>query len=251
MAAATSAAAVQAGQARLCAGRADKPAARCCTGLCGILLKAPPQPTFDQRWTAWGSAFGGSNRTNGDPAVGSNTRHRQHLRLCRRHGLSRHAGHGRRLCARRRRHQLGLGQRARQRPERRVPGRRLRHQRFGPAYVAGALAFTNHWFTTSRSALGDQLNANFIGQSYGARARRRLPLRGAADIRRDAVRAPLQAQDFHTPATARPTLTGGGFGLSYAAMNATDMRSELGSRFDASDAGRRHAAGAAAGRLGA
>ena len=39
----------------------------------------------------------------------------------------------------------------------------------GPAYLAGALAFTNHWFTTSRSALGDQLTANFDGQSYGAR----------------------------------------------------------------------------------
>ena len=39
----------------------------------------------------------------------------------------------------------------------------------GPAYLAGALAFTNHWFTTNRSALGDQLTANFNGQSYGAR----------------------------------------------------------------------------------
>jgi autotransporter-associated beta strand protein len=37
-----------------------------------ILTKAPPQ-NFEQRWTAWGSAFGGANRTNGDAAVGSNT----------------------------------------------------------------------------------------------------------------------------------------------------------------------------------
>ena len=40
---------------------------------------------------------------------------------------------------------------------------------FGPAYLAGALAFANHWFTTNRSALGDQLTASFDGQSYGAR----------------------------------------------------------------------------------
>ena len=40
---------------------------------------------------------------------------------------------------------------------------------FGTAYLAGALSFTNHWFTSSRSALGDQLSANFVGQSYGAR----------------------------------------------------------------------------------
>lgn len=39
----------------------------------------------------------------------------------------------------------------------------------GPAYLAGALAFTNHWFLTSRTALGDQLTGRFQGQSYGAR----------------------------------------------------------------------------------
>jgi outer membrane autotransporter protein len=42
----------------------------------------------------------------------------------------------------------------------------------------------------------------------------------------------LQAQDFHTPSYSETDLTGGGFGLSYAAMNATDVRTELGGRFD-------------------
>ena len=37
-----------------------------------ILTKAPKPPTFERRWTTWGSAFGGSNTANGDPAVGSN-----------------------------------------------------------------------------------------------------------------------------------------------------------------------------------
>jgi outer membrane autotransporter protein len=102
----------------------------------------------------------------------------------------------------------------------------------GPAYLAGALAFTNHWFTTSRSALGDQLTANFDGQSYGARLEGGyrfgvLPTLGVTPY------AALQAQDFHTPAYSETDATGGGFGLSYAAMNATDVRSELGSRFDA------------------
>ena len=58
-------------------------------------------------------------------------RHRADLRLCRRHGLSRLAQHGLRLRARRRRHQLGARQRARQRPQRRLPGRRLRHHAIG------------------------------------------------------------------------------------------------------------------------
>ena len=39
----------------------------------------------------------------------------------------------------------------------------------GPAYLSGALAFANHWFTTNRIALGDHLTAKFQGQSYAAR----------------------------------------------------------------------------------
>ena len=36
------------------------------------VLKAPPANAtaeFDQRWSAWGSAYGGYNRTSGDPAT--------------------------------------------------------------------------------------------------------------------------------------------------------------------------------------
>jgi hypothetical protein len=36
-----------------------------------ILTKAPPQ-SFEQRWTAWGSAYGGANNASGDPAAGTN-----------------------------------------------------------------------------------------------------------------------------------------------------------------------------------
>jgi outer membrane autotransporter protein len=44
--------------------------------------------------------------------------------------------------------------------------------------------------------------------------------------------AAVQAQDFHTPSYSETDVSGGGFGLSNAAMNATDIRSELGARFD-------------------
>ena len=102
----------------------------------------------------------------------------------------------------------------------------------GPAYLAGALAFTNHWFTTSRSALGDALTATFTGQSYGGRLEGGyrfgvLPTLGVTPY------AAVQAQDFRTPAYSESDLTNGGFGLSYAAMNATDVRTELGGRLDA------------------
>jgi uncharacterized protein with beta-barrel porin domain len=44
--------------------------------------------------------------------------------------------------------------------------------------------------------------------------------------------AAIQAQNFRTPTYSETDLTGGGFGLCYAAMNGTDTRSELGARFD-------------------
>jgi outer membrane autotransporter protein len=102
---------------------------------------------------------------------------------------------------------------------------------FGPAYIAGALAFTNHWFTTGRSALGYQLTANFIGQSYGTRLEGGyryfvLPALGVTPY------GAVQAQAFHTPAYSETDVSGGGFGLSYAAMNATDVRTDFGVRFD-------------------
>lgn len=98
-------------------------------------------------------------------------------------------------------------------------------------YLAGALAFTNHWFATNRSALGGQLSANFDGQSYGARLESGyrfavLPRFGVTPY------AALQAQDFRTPSYSESDATGSGFALTYAAMNATDVRSEIGARFD-------------------
>jgi hypothetical protein len=43
----------------------------------------------------------------------------------------------------------------------------------------------------------------------------------------------VQFQDFHTPAYSESAAMGGAFGLAYNAMNATDVRTELGSRLDA------------------
>ena len=105
---------------------------------------------------------------------------------------------------------------------------------WGPAYLSGALAFANHWFTTNRTVLSDQLRATFTGQSYAARLeggyRYAVPITSA--IIGVTPYAALQVQDFHTPSYSETDLTGGGFALSYNAMNATDTRSELGARFD-------------------
>src|SRR5262245_17506352 len=83
------------------------------------ILKTPPKPaSFEQRWSAWGAGYGGSNRTSGV---------RRHGRWRRRARLPPRARHGGGLRARRRRHQLGPGAGPGQRQERCVPGRRLRH----------------------------------------------------------------------------------------------------------------------------
>jgi uncharacterized protein with beta-barrel porin domain len=197
-----------------------------------ILNKAPPQATFEQRWTAWGSAFGGSNRANGNTAVGSNTTTASTYGFA--GGMDYHftpytvagfalAGAGTNWGLA---NALGTGR------SDALQAGAYGISWFGPAYVAGALSFSNHWFTTGRSALGDQFSANFVGQSYGAR------LEGGyryAVLPTFAVTpyGAVQFQDFNTPAYSEADATGGGFGLSYAAMNATDVRTELGSRFDA------------------
>ena len=78
-----------------------------------ILTKAPKPPTFEQRWTTWGSAFGGSNTANGDAGGGLEQHHGQHIRLRLRHGLSRVALHGGRFCTCGGGHKLGPRQHAR------------------------------------------------------------------------------------------------------------------------------------------
>jgi outer membrane autotransporter protein len=105
----------------------------------------------------------------------------------------------------------------------------------GPAYLSAALAFANHWFTTQRtSALGDQLQAKFQGQSVGGRleAGYRFGLPSVNYVAGFTPYAAVQAQSFHTPTYSEADLTGGGFGLTYNAQNATDTRSELGMRAD-------------------
>jgi uncharacterized protein with beta-barrel porin domain len=211
------------------------------------VLKAPPkQQSFDQRWSAWGAGFGGSNTTNGDPVVGSNTVTASDYGYAA--GMDYHfspdtvggfalAGGGTNWGL-----AQGLG-----------GGRSDAFQagvygvtRSGPLYLAGALAFANNWMTTNRIALGDQLTASFNAQSYGGRLEAGYryavpapslpsPASGGGlgwGLIGITPYAAVQVQSFHTPSYSETDLTGGGFGLSYSAMSATDTRSELGARFD-------------------
>jgi len=126
------------------------------------ILKAPPKPAnFEQPWSVWGAGYGGSNRTTGDAAVDGS------------HDLAASTAGG----------AAGLDYRL-------APGTVVGFAlagggtnwnlaqgigggksdafqaglygtaRSGAAYVAAALAFTNHWMSTDRFAFaGDHLSA--------------------------------------------------------------------------------------------
>src|SRR5262249_29382001 len=101
----------------------------------------------------------------------------------------------------------------------------------GPAYLAASLAFANHWMSTDRLAFAaDHLSASFNAQTIGARAESGYRL--AMPVVATTLYGALQAQSFHTPSYRDSDASGGGFGLGYDARRATDVRSELGARFD-------------------
>jgi autotransporter-associated beta strand protein len=197
------------------------------------LLKAPPKPaSFDERWTVWGAGYGGSNRTSGDPAVVGS-----HDLAARAAGgaagfdyhLSRDSVVGVALAGGGTDWSLaqGLGGGKSDAFQAGVYGA----TRWGPAYLAAALAFTNHWMSTDRFAFaGDHLTANFNAQSFGGRVEG--GYRFATIYGGLTPYAAIQAQSFHTPGYTEADLNAGGFALGFNSRNATDTRSELGGRFD-------------------
>ncbi len=136
-----------------------------------VLRRGQPAPaaSFDQRWTAWGSAFGGYNTTNGNTAVGSAdftasdygfaAGMTYHVTPATSYGFALAGGGTNWNCQA----DWAAAAAMPSRPASMAP------RIMGPAYLSGALAFANHWFTTNRIAVGDQLTASFQGQSYAAR----------------------------------------------------------------------------------
>jgi autotransporter-associated beta strand protein len=197
------------------------------------ILKEPPKPVaFEQPWSVWGAGYGGSNRTSGDPAVVGS------------HDLSAATAGG----------AAGLDYRL-------APGTVVGFAlagggtnwslaqgigggksdafqagvygtaRSGPAYLAAALAFTNHWMSTDRFAFaGDHLTASINAQSFGGRLEG--GYRFATYYGGLTPYAAIQSQMFHTPGYIETDLTSGGFALGFNSRNATNTRSELGGRFD-------------------
>src|SRR5262249_35386228 len=160
--------------------------------------RTPLPPVYEPRWTTWAGAYGGSNRTTGDLAIiGSHDLSARTVGGAA--GLDYHytpdtvlgfalAGGGTKWDL-----SQGLGGGKSDAFQAGVYGA----TKYGPAYLAAAFAFANHWMSTDRLAVGDHLTADFNAQSYGGRLEG--GYRFATIYGGITPYAAIQAQSFHTP----------------------------------------------------
>ena len=102
------------------------------------------------------------------------------------------------------------------------------------AYISSALTYANYGMTTGRSvtvAGTDSLQANFNAQSFGGRLEGGYRFATAWMVELTPIAA-VQVQSFHTPAYGEVAVGGssGQFALNFAARDASDIRTELGTR---------------------
>ncbi|MDA9400825.1 autotransporter outer membrane beta-barrel domain-containing protein [Bradyrhizobium sp. CCBAU 45389] len=195
-------------------------------------MPAAKAPAFAERWSAWGTAFGGTNRTNGDPVViGSHDLNARAggVAAGADYHFSRDALVGFALSGGGTKWDLAQA----------IGGGKSEAMqagvytavRNGPAYFAASLAVANHWMSTDRLApFGNQLTAKFDAQTVGGRIEG--GYRFATPIGGFTPYAAAQAQAFRMPTYTETDPAGSGFGLTYQGRTASDTRSEVGARFD-------------------
>jgi uncharacterized protein with beta-barrel porin domain len=199
--------------------------------------KAPPQG-FESRWTVWAAGFGGSQTTDGNATLGSNT------------ATSRIAGAtagadywfspntvaGFALAGGGTNFSVANGGTGRS--DLFQAGAFVRHNA-GPAYVTAALAYGWQDITTDRNitiAGTDHLQARFNANAYSGRLeggyRFVTPWLGGIGL---TPYAAAQFTTFDLPAYVESVISGSSaFALSYASKSVTATRSELGLRADRS-----------------
>jgi uncharacterized protein with beta-barrel porin domain len=203
-----------------------------------MFTKAPLAKTWDPHWSVWAAGFGGSQTTDGNAAVGSNSV------TSRLYGAAvgadyifspntiagfALAGGGTSFSLA---NNLGSG-----RSDLFQAGAFVRHT-MGAAYISGALAYGWQDITTNRTvtlAGIDQLQARFNANAYSGRIeggyRLVSPWMGVGIT----PYAAGQFTTFDLPAYAEQAIIGtNNFALAYGAKSVTDPRSELGIRTDKS-----------------
>jgi uncharacterized protein with beta-barrel porin domain len=199
------------------------------------MFNKAPVTTFDQRWSVWAAGFGGSQTTDGNATLGSNTAtsslagtavgadYRFSPFTLAGFAL---AGGGTSFSVA----NAGTG-----RSDLFQAGAYVRHT-VGPAYISAALAYGWQDITTDRSvtvAGTEMLRAEFNANAFSGRVeggyRVVTPWMGLTPY------AAAQFTTFDLPAYAESVLSGAStFALSYGAKSVTDARSELGLRTDKS-----------------
>jgi uncharacterized protein with beta-barrel porin domain len=205
-----------------------------------MFAKAPGMSdSFAQRWSVWAAGYGGSQTTDGNATLGSNTATSRiagtavgadyRISPCTLAGFAL-AGGGTNFSIA---NNLGSG-----RSDLFQAGAFIRHNA-GAAYLSGALAYGWQDITTNRTVTVagiDQLRAQFNANAFSGRVeggyRFVSPWIGGVGI------TPYAAGQFTTfdlPAYAEQAVTGANtFALAYASKSVTDTRSELGLRSDKS-----------------
>jgi uncharacterized protein with beta-barrel porin domain len=204
-----------------------------------MFAKAPPAVIpFEQRWSVWAAGYGGSQTTDGNAALGSNTAtssiagtavgadYRFSPFTIAGFAL---AGGGTSFSVA----NAGSG-----RSDLFQAGAFIRHTA-GPAYISAALAYGWQDVTTNRTvtiAGTDMLRAEFNANAFSGRLeggyRFVAPVIGGIGI---TPYAAAQFTTFDLPAYAEQAIAGANtFALAYGAKSVTDSRSELGLRSDKS-----------------
>ncbi|WP_128953488.1 autotransporter domain-containing protein [Bradyrhizobium guangzhouense] len=194
----------------------------------------PAAPSFEQRWSVWAAGFGGSQQTDGNAAVVSNTTTSTLYATAvgADYRLSRDtligfalAGGGTSFSVA---NNLGGG-----RSDLFQAGSFFRHNA-GPAYITAALAYGWQDVITDRTVTAagvDRLRAEFNANTYSARLEGgyRFATRGIGLT----PYAAAQVTSFDLPAYAERMIVGSNqFALAYNSQSITDIRSELGLRSD-------------------
>jgi len=204
----------------------------------GMITKAPPRDAYDPRWNVWAAGYGGTQTTDGNGAVGSNTA------TSRLFGTAVGADYrfspdtlaGFALAGGGTSFSVANGGSGRS--DLFQAGAFVRHT-VGAAYLSGALAYGWQDITTNRTvtaAGADQLQARFNANAYAGRLeggyRVVTPWLGGVGL---TPYAAGQFTVFDLPVYAERTLAGStAFALSYNGRSVTDTRSELGVRADKS-----------------
>jgi autotransporter-associated beta strand protein len=203
-----------------------------------IYRKAPVAQTYDPRWSVWAAGFGGSQTTDGNGNVGSNSA------TSRVFGTAAGADYifsprtiaGFALAGGGTNFSVANGGSGRS--DLFQAGAFIRHN-VGAAYISGALAYGWQDITTDRTvtiAGIDRLRARFNANAYSGRVeggyRFVTPWMGGVGL---TPYAAGQFTTFNLPAYVEQVLSGANtFALAYASKSVTASRSELGVRTDKS-----------------